>query len=261
MRSRLWIQALLSLSCFILMWWGLSLLPWIKWLHIEEFSKKKQEQLSRLILNMHSKGGREITDAEVLPAVIALRNKICMANSIDTSEIHIHVFQKDEVNAYAIPMGHIIIYSSLIKTCDNPEMLAGVLAHEIAHIELSHISKKFAKEMVIATIAGAIGENSGILAGIIRALSSTAFDRSQEQEADTKAVLYMKKAHIDPKQMAAFFKKLSKINAAVPSQLEWISTHPNPDRRAAGILSGLDTAISYPAAIDSDAWQNMKQEL
>jgi predicted Zn-dependent protease len=70
-----------------------------------------------------------------------------------------------------------------------------------------------------------------------RILSSTAFDREQEHEADTSAVRYMVNAGIDPEHLANFLFRLSKEKFDVPKNFEWLSTHPNTGDRSAEILT------------------------
>lgn len=255
-KGKILVQAAGAIAFFVLLWWGLSMLPWTKWFHINELSKKKERQLSELMLKVHSRGMRELKNEDVVLAVTAIRNKLCIANGIDTQGVKVHVFPSAEINAAAIPMGHILVYSELMKECDNPDMLAGVIAHEIAHIELNHVGKRFAREITIATIAGLLGENTGIISGIIRALTSSAFDREQESEADATAMKYLQNAGIDPRPTAIFFTRLSQKDNLSNDIPEWISTHPHSAKRAEKIMSGFNTARHYAPAIDTTTWEN-----
>lgn len=261
MTKKLIIQGIVSICFFLFLWWGLSQLSWTNWFHTEHFNKKKKEQLNRLIIKVHSGGRKEITSTEILPPLVSIRNRLCLANGIDTTLVHLHVFNSEEINAFALPMGHIIIYTGLLKECDNGDMLAGIMAHEIAHIELSHISKRFAREIMLVGLASILGENSGVLAGILRGLTSNAFNRGQEEDADNTAVSYLTKAGINPKPMGNFLEKLSKKDGIGNSIPEWASTHPQAGKRAAKILSGKDGGRTYTPAADSTLWETLQAEL
>jgi predicted Zn-dependent protease len=107
---------------------------------------------------------------------------------------------------------------------------------------------------MLMTIAG--GQSGGeILRQTARTLSSTAFDRGQESEADTAAVGIMAAAGIDPEHLANFLYRLSQEKDDVPKSLEWLSTHPNSADRAAVILALRREADLVPRPIaDSLAW-------
>ncbi len=74
-------------------------------------------------------------------------NVLYKVNDIDRDKIKVHLLFKDEVNAFALPDGHLVIFSGLILESENPEELSGVLAHELAHIELNHVMTKLMREV------------------------------------------------------------------------------------------------------------------
>jgi predicted Zn-dependent protease len=166
------------------------------------------------------------------------------------------------VNAFALPDKHLVVYSGLIRYCKSAEELSGVLAHEISHMEQHHVMKKLVKEVglsMLTTIAG--GESSGeIMRQTIKLLSSTAFDREQEREADISAVHMMAKADIDPESFANFLFRLSQEKDDIPKHFEWLSTHPNSQDRSAEILQlrKQETYHSCPIT-DNDRWARMKE--
>jgi beta-barrel assembly-enhancing protease len=93
-------------------------------------------------------------------------------------------------------------------------------------------------------------------------LSSTAFDREQEHEADTAAVHMMAKAGIDPEHLANFLFRLSQEKYNIPKHFELLSTHPNSQDRAAEILKlrKQERFDSRPVT-DSLMWRNVKRIL
>lgn len=202
----------------------------------------------------------EITGNNVPQVMNSLKSRLCFANKLDTASIHIHVFEDEEINAFAIPGGHIIVNTALIKNCDNADMLAGVVAHEMGHLENGHITKRIAREMGLAAILMVGGDNLGMIKQIIKTLSSSKFDREQETEADITGTKYLQQAGIDPKQLALFFSELSK-KKEFPEALKWISTHPMLKERADLILKKHFDAMNYTPAIDSMAWAMLKSQV
>ena len=137
------------------------------------------------------------------------------------------------------------------------------MAHEMAHIEHNHIIKKLSKEVglsLLITIAG--GNNSAeILKEITKTITSTAFDRDMERDADATGVQYLAKANIDPSNFANLLFRMSK-KSDVPKNLEWISTHPNTKDRTSEILK-LSRKYRFKSlpVVDSSSWEYVKKEV
>ncbi|MGB0177656.1 MAG: M48 family metalloprotease, partial [Owenweeksia sp.] len=111
----------------------------------------------------------------------------------------VHIIQNDEVlNAFATPGGYIYVYTGLIKYLNNPDALAGVMGHEIAHADLRHTSRNLQKQYGVQFLLNLLlGENpsqleqiAGQIAGTLAGLE---FSREYETEADEKSVEYLAK--------------------------------------------------------------------
>ncbi|HMO80982.1 MAG TPA: M48 family metallopeptidase [Pyrinomonadaceae bacterium] len=157
----------------------------------------------------------------------------------------IKVIDSDEVNAFALPGGFFFINRGLILAADNESELAGVMAHEIAHVAARHAMENQGKLQainygLIATIifgggiASAVAQNAG---GFGQLLSFLKFSRNAEMEADMLGVQYLYAAGYDPTGMATMFEKLNEKNSKRPGTLAQIfSTHPQSlDRRDASL--------------------------
>lgn len=254
------LQLVIFAGVFFLLWWGLSKVPWVEKFHIQKFTKDRQEDLSELVLKLHKMDKNELTNPETLSPILSIRDAICQANYIDTSEIKIHVFEDELINAFALPGGHIIVNTALITHCDNPEMLAGVMAHEMAHVELDHVSRKLAREIGISTLVAITGgaEHVAVLKEVLHTLSSRGFDRDLEREADEHAVVYMQNANADARQLAMFLKKLSAAYPDLPDALQWISTHPDTKERVNNILTVSGGARQTVPILDSNEWEQLQ---
>src|SRR5690606_8652338 len=121
---------------------------------------------------------------------------------------------------------------------ENPEELIGVIGHEIAHVELDHVMKKLIKEIGLSVLVSMTTGRSGseVIKETTRILSSSAFDRSLEKEADLKAVEYLAKAGIAAHFFADFLNRLAKDEDKTSTYLSWISSHPDSKGRSEYIL-------------------------
>jgi predicted Zn-dependent protease len=249
---------------FFGIWFLLGNIDYLKHFRVEELTKETEHNLGELILDELQKGGGELASDTVYSFVNGIKARLCTANGINDSSITLHLLVRDKVNAIALPDRHLIVYTGMIRYCKSPEELSGVLAHEIGHIEHGHIMKRLRKEVglsMLAALAG--GETNGEIAReTARLLSSTAFDRQLESEADAFAVHMMAKAEIDPGAFADVIFRLSQEKNDVPKHFEWISTHPNSQDRCAEILRlrKQETYHINPLA-DSATWANYKKIL
>ena len=183
---------------FLLLWFSLSRIPFVEYFKIREKVEVNEKKLGKLLIEVFVKSEKEIENNEIVDPVTKIKNRICDYNHICSDSITVRIFSKDEVNAFALPNRTIIIYSELIKKCKNPEELGCVIAHEIAHIEKSHVMKKFVKEMGISILSSIGGNKSSeILKELLKKTTSTAYDRKLEDEADRVAISYLINAKIN----------------------------------------------------------------
>lgn len=257
--KKLTLQFLAILLVFFTCWLALAEIPWTRLLKVDRFTQNRQKQLSNWVLKSYKADHKEIKNAVVIKELERIKNKICMANGIDTASIRVHVFTDPQINAFAVPYQQIFVHTALIESCDNDDMLAGVLAHEIAHIRLSHISKRMTKELVIGGLVTMTGDNFGVVKNTLQKLSSKHFDREQEAEADRVGVTYLKKANISPVPLAVFFEKLAK-DSDLPGALVWLNTHPNSGERAKTVKAMAENR-DYVPVTDSLNWQRIQEAL
>jgi predicted Zn-dependent protease len=232
-------QGLLMAGLFVGSWWALSQIEWVKLLRIEQVTKEAEQELGQLLVEVFSQEGGEIKNDTVLQKVDSLVNRLCEANGIERSEIKVHVVASEEINAFALPDGHLVVYSGLIDDVKNPAELAGVLAHELAHIQLKHVTQKLIKEVglsALLTLTTGSG-NATALRELARTISATAFDRSLESEADEVGVRYLQNANVDPLPLADFLLRMTEKQSEVFSYFTWVSTHPDSKERAEKIRS------------------------
>lgn len=236
---------------------------WMKVFKVEQTKEQTVQQLGKLIWELFEKTEKENKDAFVRNALDSMVNKICLSNGIDRTVIKLHVLEKDEINAFALPDGHLVIYSGLIAVAESPEALSGVIAHEIAHIEQNHVMKKLMKELGLSVITSMASGGSGtaVIKKAAKMLSSTSFDRSLEKEADIKATDYLIQANIDPKPFADFLYQLADSSASATKYLSRVSTHPESKERAAYILNySKSRQVQAEPVLSPQTWTKLKEK-
>jgi beta-barrel assembly-enhancing protease len=143
----------------------------------------------------------------------------------------VHVSDDETLNAFAMPGGIIVVNTGLIAATTGPEELAGVLAHEVQHVERRHSIRGAIKELGLRGLwAVATGDLGGTLAGQAAIeFTSLKFSRDDESEADSRGFDALVRAGIDPSGMPAFFETMSKEAADAP--VSFLSTHPLSEDR------------------------------
>ncbi len=261
--KKLILQGLVLVVVFFATWLLLTKIDWFTLFRIQKVTDKTEEKLGELFWEMYQKSETEITHTFAVKTIDSLVSKICSANSIDRNKIKVHLLKKDELNAFALPNGHLVIYSGLLLDADNPEEASGVIGHEMAHIQLNHVMKKLLKEVgLTALISITTGSGSESIKSIAKTLSSSAFDRSLEKDADMKAVDYLVAAGIHPEPFADFLFKLSKNETGASHYLTWLSTHPDSEERAKYILEySKNKKTNYLPVLANPTWLRLKEAL
>jgi len=181
------------------------------------------------------------------PVVVEYVNRVgqnIVRNSDAQVPFTIKVIDSDVVNAFALPGGFFYVNSGLILHADEESELAGVMAHEIAHVCARHGTKQETKGQIVqmASIPAMIfipytWAGYAIYQGMNFAIPLTflKFSRTDEAEADYLGLQYMYKAGYDPQAFIAFFEKIQALEKKKPGSVEKaFSTHPQtPDRIAA----------------------------
>lgn len=185
-----------------------------------------------------------MTDPVVASYIYHLGYRLAAHSDKPTQSFNFFVVPADVINASAYPGGLIVVYSGLILETDSESELAGVVAHEIAHVSQRHISRMIAKQQkatipimlgMLAAAAAASAGGSGdapiaiasSMTGLQQQLAIN-FTRYHEYEADRVGINTLYKADFDPQGMAGFFAKLMTKNRVDPRyQLpEYLRTHP-----------------------------------
>jgi len=153
----------------------------------------------------------------------------------------IKVIDSDEVNAFALPGGFFFVNAGLIAKADSEAELAGVMAHEIAHVAARHGTKQATRgelaqlamiPLMIMTYGTWTGYGIYEAASVLVPIGFLKFSRGFESEADMLGLEYMYKAGYDPTAFVDFFEKIQTLEKRKPGTVSKIfSTHPPTDDR------------------------------
>lgn len=166
----------------------------------------------------------------------------------------VNVQTSDDVNAYCMPGGRIMVYTGLIEQLQATDAeLAAVIGHEIAHALREHsrerMSRAYAEQLALAGIAFATGagETTMQLASQVAAVTfSLPHSREQEAEADRIGLELMARAGFDPNAAVTLWQKMSKLGGGTP---EFLSTHPSGESRIRDLQQNIPRVLPlYEAA-------------
>ena len=194
-----------------------------------------------------------LEDPRVEGYLQALGNRI--ARRADPGMVYrFRVVDSEEVNAFAIPGGYIYVNRGLIEATDDMAELAGVLAHEVAHVVEGHSAEQIGRVrtanaglLAASVLLGDIPDAAelGVQVGGVAALS--AFSRGAEREADRVAVDLLVDAAIDPRGFVSFLEEMLEMRKRRPSAVErWFATHPTMESRIEEVRAEVGRIPSAP---------------
>lgn len=150
------------------------------------------------------------------------------------------IVNASDINAFALPGGPMYVNRGMIEAANNEGEMAGVMAHEIAHVALRHGTAQATKQSnplnqilgIGAILGGAIlgGQAGAQLGAIFAAGYFLRYSRDYERQADTLGAQILADAGYDPRDLAEMFRTISEQGQGGRAP-EWLSSHPNPDKR------------------------------
>ncbi|OGW61196.1 MAG: hypothetical protein A2V83_07260 [Nitrospirae bacterium RBG_16_64_22] len=172
-----------------------------------------------------------------------------------------HVANDPAVNAFAVPGGHVVVFTGLLRAAGSAEEAAGVLAHEAQHVVMRHSLRGLVRSLgwraVLSLLVGSAATET--LAGELAVeLGLLKFSRAQEAEADREGLLLLKKAGIDPEGMVRFFDGLGRREGAT---IALLSSHPASGDRAESLRAEIARIGPWEARKLPYDWDGVKAAL
>ncbi|HEY0941876.1 MAG TPA: M48 family metalloprotease [Steroidobacter sp.] len=213
-------------------------------------SLEDEYQIGRMIVRGLRDQDQILEDPEVTEYIRSLGYKLSSQAHDGSQRFNFFVVRDNSINAFALPGGFIGVNSGLLLKTKNEAELAGVLAHEIAHVTQRHIARSIAAQsrsslvstaaMLAAILVGAAaGGGDAAMAGVAAAQSlaiqqQISFTRANESEADRVGLGLLARSGFDPNGMPAFFETMSSLSGGGEMNIpEMLRTHPVSTNRIA----------------------------
>ena len=231
-------------------------------------SKSLEAQIGRAIMRDIRRSGMLVEDPQVNEYINEIGHRIAAQTNDGEHKFTFFVVEDPRINAFALPGGYIGVHTGLIEATRSEDELAGVIAHEIAHVTQRHIARAIHANsrqsllttalMLGAMILGAAGgDGDAVAAGVAVAQGSAAqqqinFTRNNEYEADRIGIGALAAAGFDPQGMASFFEVMSRQQTSLTEMRlpEFLRTHPVTTAR---ISEARNRAGSYGRVQSDDA--------
>ncbi len=233
-------------------------------------SLEKEIQLGAQFAQLFEETARLVEDPVVTEYVDRLGQKIVKHSDAKVPFVF-KVVDTEEVNAFALPGGYLYVNKGLILEADNESELAGVLAHEIAHVTARHATERMTKGQLLQFAAipalfvggglAGVGIQNGLGLGLN--LAVLGITRKSEAEADQLGTQYLWNTEYDPQGFITFFEKLEARQKDKPGKFAgFFRTHPTPDSR----IEKVQKEISYLPAkeeyrVSSSEFEQVKTRL
>jgi predicted Zn-dependent protease len=221
-----------------------------------------------------------VEDPEVADYITGLGQRLMGVADSPRRDVTYFVLREETINAFALVGGHIGIHTGLFMLSQNESELAGVMAHEIAHILQKHQARTIAganraswaslAALAVAVLAAKASSSSGQVAEAA-ATAATAYQiqthldytREHEREADRVGLTLLERAGFDPNGMASFFERLMRANRlnefkGAPSYLR---THPLTTERIADMQDRTPQAVFRMGRADSFEYRLVRERL
>lgn len=219
-------------------------------------SEAREQQLgAQIAANLNARVPL-VQDVPLTLYVNDLGNLIARHSERPNLRYHFYIVDTDAVNAFALPGGYIYVDRGLIQRTRTVSELAGVLAHEIAHVALRHGAKNLQRQMRTRSMStvlyrailgrGPLLDQQALQLG--NELWAAGHSRADETQADSEAVKYLIAAGVDPHGMLSLFNELMVEERQDPhtESVEWFSTHPNTARRLAATEQTIAHLMPHP---------------
>ena len=231
-------------------------------------TKSQEKRFGRAIMSQIRASGTVVEDPLVTEYINDIGNRIGAQSNDGTHSFEFFVIDDPRINAFALPGGYIGVHTGLIEATRNEDELAGVLAHEVAHVTQRHIARAIHASqrqsllttalMLGALVAGVAGGSADVAQAGMAVAQGTAlqsqinFTRSNEYEADRIGIDALDAAGYNPHGMASFFEVMSRQAPSSPEMRapEFLRTHPVTTAR---IAEARNRAQDYPQRMSSDS--------
>ena len=178
-----------------------------------------------------------------------------------THRFEVSILDAEMVNAFALPGGFIVVTTGLLRQCRTPDELAGVLAHEMAHVTERHNTRRLVRDQFFAFSLSLLTGGDGLkeIAGAVaKRLFSGNFSREDEREADILGVRRLARAKVDPESIAWFFAGFP-ASSTEKTSLSYLESHPQVQERQEYMRhEAVGFSGPFTPALDAAQWRALQ---
>ena len=230
-------------------------------------SPEFERRLGQAFLSQVRKQADIVSDPEINTYIESIGYRLVSQSDNNEQQFTFFIINDTLINAFAAPGGIVGINAGVILNSDSESELAGVVAHEIAHVTQKHMARsvEMSKKMSIPTMAAMLGailiatQNPDAGQAALMAVQGASaqaqinFTRTNEQEADRIGIQLLARSGFDPRGMTGFFRKLQQSTRFSAQAPEFLRTHPLTTRRIADAAA---RAAAYAGAIEVEESQS-----
>jgi len=231
-------------------------------------SKNQEAMVGRAIMRDIRRSGRVVEDPLITEYLNEIGSRIVAQTNDGDYNFTFFAIKDERINAFALPGGYIGVHTGLLESTRSEDELAGVIAHEVAHVTQRHIARAIhanSRQNILTTammlgalIMAAAGGGSDATQGAMAIAQGTAaqqqinFTRTNEYEADRVGIAALADAGFNPHGMASFFEVMSRQSTTSPEMRapEFLRTHPVTTAR---IAESRNRARAYPTIRSEDS--------
>ncbi|MCL2596303.1 MAG: M48 family metallopeptidase [Paludibacter sp.] len=191
--------------------------------------------------------------SKIAAAVVTYMKSIGRESDVANYAWEYNLVQSDDVNAFCMPGGKIVVYTGILPVTQTETGLAVVLGHEIAHAVAKHSSEQMSQQYALqvggSLLGGLIGGTSQTFQNVVNTayglggqLGTLKYSRTMESEADHMGLVFMAMAGYDPNYAVTFWTRMAQQGGGT---IELLSTHPSDATRIADIQKFLPEALQY----------------
>jgi Zn-dependent protease with chaperone function len=236
---------------------GVFLLLWFLWPFLaDKLAARVPEEprvwLKHMAEDEYTNKGKFCRNAEAEQALATLETRLTSHHPA-LRDVAINVIDSKSVNAFALPGREIIVTSGILKQAQSGDEIAGVIAHELGHVEHDHNMRAVLQRLPVTLVVALLGSNLNSMSKLADFFIEAAHSRKFEAEADATALALLRDAQISAKGFGDFFQR----EKGVGGVLKYASTHPLSSERAAIIAATPEPPDPRPALTPSE-WQSLQ---
>jgi predicted Zn-dependent protease len=225
--------------------WRDLIIPGIQVIQLTSLSDKQEVELGKQINNEILNQVELYNDSEINNYVQQIGQRLVPSSDRPNLPYTFQVVRDDSINAFATAGGFVYVNTGLLKAADNEAQVAGVIAHEIAHITNKHALKQMRQRIIAGGVADAAGVDNNVLVAVgVEVGLNLPKSRRDEYEADQDGLATIVRSGYAPSGMVGFFQKL--LSAGGNSMPTILRTHPHTEDRIANLEQLLQQAQINP---------------